>query len=215
MNRNKKSVGLSFAHPAGVDILHRLAKDCDVLVENYLPGALKKYAMDYSTISDINPSIVYASITGYGQNGPYSNRAGYDVMVEAEFGLMHITGHRDGPPAKVGIAITDLTTGLYTSNSVMAALIGRGKSGRGQHIDIALSDCQTASLANIASSTLVSGHKDTGRWGTAHRECHPYLVCDTLTDQLLLYRTKGSKLQTVISCSVEEMTDSLVYFAKD
>lgn len=163
-------MGLSFAHPAGVDILHRLAKDCDVLVENYLPGALKKYAMDYNTISDINPSIVYASITGYGQNGPYSNRAGYDVMVEAEFGLMHITGHRDGPPAKVGVAITDLTTGLYTSNSIMAALIGRGKSGRGQHIDVALSDCQTASLANIASSTLISGKKDTGRWGTAHRK---------------------------------------------
>jgi succinate--hydroxymethylglutarate CoA-transferase len=170
VNRNKKSVGLSFAHPAGVDILHRLAKNCDVLVENYLPGALKKYAMDYQTISDINPSIVYASITGYGQTGPYSNRAGYDVMVEAEFGLMHITGHRDGPPAKVGVAITDLTTGLYTSNSIMAALIGRGRSGRGQHIDIALSDCQTASLANIASSTLISGKKDTGRWGTAHRK---------------------------------------------
>ena len=146
-----------------------MAKDCDVLVENYLPGALKKYAMDYATISEINPSIVYASITGYGQTGPYSNRAGYDVMVEAEFGLMHITGHRDGPPAKVGVAITDLTTGLYTSNSVMAALIGRGRTGRGQHIDVALSDCQTASLANIASSTLISGKKDTGRWGTAHR----------------------------------------------
>lgn len=169
VNRNKKSVGLSFAHPAGVDILHRLAKDCDVLVENYLPGALKKYGMDYQTISDINPSLVYASITGYGQTGPYSNRAGYDVMVEAEFGLMHITGSRDGPPVKVGVAITDLTTGLYTSNSVMAALIGRGKTGRGQHIDVSLSDCQTASLANIASSTLISGQKDTGRWGTAHR----------------------------------------------
>lgn len=91
-------------------------------------------------------------------------------MVEAEFGLMHITGHRDGPPAKVGVAITDLTTGLYTSNSVMAALLGRGKTGKGQHLDIALSDCQTASLANIASSTLISGKKDTGRWGTAHRK---------------------------------------------
>ena len=176
VNRNKKSVGLSFAHPAGVDILHRLAKDCDVLVENYLPGALKKYGMDYSTISSLNPSIVYASITGYGQTGPYSNRAGYDVMVEAEFGLMHITGHRDGPPAKVGVAITDLTTGLYTSNSVMAALIGRGRTGRGQHIDVALSDCQTASLANIASSTLISGQKDTGRWGTAHRMFHIFTL---------------------------------------
>jgi succinate--hydroxymethylglutarate CoA-transferase len=169
VNRNKKSVGLSFAHPAGVDILHKLVKDCDILVENYLPGALKKYGMDYKTISSINPSIVYASITGYGQTGPYSNRAGYDVMVEAEMGLMHITGSRDGPPVKVGVAITDLTTGLYTSNSIMAALIGRVKTGRGQHIDVSLSDCQVASLANIASSTLISGQKDSGRWGTAHR----------------------------------------------
>lgn len=172
MNRNKKSVGLSFAHPAGVDILHRLAKDCDILVENYLPNALKKYGMDYKTVSELNPSIVYASITGYGQTGPYSNRAGYDVMVEAELGLMHITGSRDGPPVKVGVAITDLTTGLYTSNSIMAALLGRVKTGKGQHIDVSLSDCQVASLANIASSTLISGQKDSGRWGTAHREYH-------------------------------------------
>jgi succinate--hydroxymethylglutarate CoA-transferase len=126
--------------------------------------------MDYKTVSGVNPSIVYASITGYGQTGPYSNRAGYDVMVEAEMGLMHITGSRDGPPVKVGVAITDLTTGLYTSNSIMAALIGRVKTGKGQHIDVSLSDCQVASLANIASSTLISGQKDSGRWGTAHRE---------------------------------------------
>jgi len=186
VNRNKKSVGLSFAHPAGVDILYRLAKDCDVLVENYLPGALKKYGMDYKTISEINPSLVYASITGYGQTGPYSNRAGYDVMVEAEFGLMHITGSRDGPPVKVGVAITDLTTGLYTSNSVMAALIGRIKTGRGQHIDVSLSDCQTASLANIASSALISGQKDSGRWGTAHPSIVPYRGFKTADGDILL-----------------------------
>jgi succinate--hydroxymethylglutarate CoA-transferase len=141
-----------------------------VLVENYLPGTLKKYSMDYETLRKINPSLIYASITGYGQTGPYANRAGYDVMVEAEFGLMHITGERDGPPVKVGVAVTDLTTGLYTSNSIMAALLGRAKSGKGQHIDVALSDCQTATLANIASSCLISGKKDSGRWGTAHRE---------------------------------------------
>lgn len=160
-------------------------KECDVLVENYLPGSLAKYAMDYATVSKINPGLIYASITGYGQTGPYSNRAGYDVMVEAyvhgapyrpfltgysEFGLMHITGARDGPPVKVGVAVTDLTTGLYTSNSIMAALLSRIKSGKGQHIDVALSDCQTATLANIASSALISGQKDSGRWGTSHRE---------------------------------------------
>ena len=170
MNHNKKSLGLSFQDPVGVDILHKLAASCDILVENYLPGSLKKYKMDYDTLKTINPALIYASITGYGQTGPYSSRPGYDVMVEAEFGLMHITGSRDGPPVKVGVAVTDLTTGLYTSNAIMAALLSRAKTGRGQHIDAALSDCQTATLTNIASSCLISGGKDTGRWGTAHRK---------------------------------------------
>ena len=177
MNRNKKSLGLSFADPAGVEILHSLAKSCDILVENYLPGSLKKYGMDYESISSINPSIIYASVTGYGQTGPYSNRPGYDVMVEAEFGLMHITGSRDGPPVKVGVAVTDLTTGLYTCNSVMAALIARGKTGKGQWLDVCLSDCQVATLANIAASVLVSGQRDEGRWGTAHRKVDLYYSC--------------------------------------
>lgn len=169
VNRNKKSVGLSFAESSGVDILHKLVKECDILVENYLPDTLKKYQMDYQSVRKINPSLIYASVTGYGQTGPYRRRAGYDVMVEAEMGLMHITGSREGPPVKVGVAVTDLTTGLYTSNSILAALLGRAKTGKGQHIDVALSDCQVATLSNIASSALVSGQPDSGRWGTAHR----------------------------------------------
>ncbi|KAB5532714.1 CoA-transferase family III domain-containing protein [Coniochaeta sp. 2T2.1] len=185
VNRNKKSLALSFQDPAGVEILHKLAATCDILVENYIPGALKKYGMDYDTIHKINPRLIYASITGYGQTGPYSQRAGYDVMVEAEFGLMHITGSRDGPPVKVGVAVTDLTTGLYTSNSIMAALLARAKTGRGQHIDAALSDCQTATLANIASSCLVSGEKDTGRWGTAHPSIVPYKSFETKDGDIL------------------------------
>ncbi|EME41316.1 hypothetical protein DOTSEDRAFT_135533 [Dothistroma septosporum NZE10] len=187
VNRNKKSIGLSFQSPAGVEILHKLAKDCDVLVENYLPGALKKYNMDYESVFKVNPGIIYASITGYGQTGPHSKRAGYDVMVEAEMGLMHITGHRDGPPAKVGVAVTDLTTGLYTSNSIMAALIARGKNkGQGQHIDVSLADCQIATLANIASSCLISGKPDTGRWGTAHPSIVPYKGFRTKDGDILL-----------------------------
>lgn len=177
VNRNKKSLGLSFQHPSGVEVLHELAAQSDIVVENYLPGTLKKYKMDFDTLHELNPKLIYASITGYGQTGPYSNRAGYDVMVEAELGLMHITGSRDGPPVKVGVAVTDLTTGLYTSNSIMAALISRGRTGRGQHIDVALSDCQVATLANIASSCLISGEKDTGRWGTAHRKSSLELAC--------------------------------------
>ncbi|KAI1846628.1 hypothetical protein JX266_007201 [Neoarthrinium moseri] len=186
VNRNKKSLGLSFQHPEGVEILHKLAAKCDILVENYLPGSLAKYKMDYATLRDINPGLIYASITGYGQTGPYSSRAGYDVMVEAEFGLMHITGSRDGPPVKVGVAVTDLTTGLYTSNSIMAALLARGRTGRGQHIDVALSDCQTATLANIASSCLISGKKDSGRWGTAHPSIVPYKSFKTKDGDILL-----------------------------
>jgi succinate---hydroxymethylglutarate CoA-transferase len=124
-----------------------------------------------SLISDYvdSRSIIYASVTGYGQTGPYSQRAGYDVMVEAEMGLMHITGERDGPPVKVGVAITDLTTGLYTCNSIMASLFARGKTGKGQYLDVSLCDVQVATLSTIASGVLISGKKDSGRWGTAHR----------------------------------------------
>ncbi|KAJ5403451.1 hypothetical protein N7509_003322 [Penicillium cosmopolitanum] len=174
VNRNKKSLGLSFAHPEGVEILHKLARDCDVLVENYLPGSLKKYNLDYETLSKINPRLIYTSITGYGQTGPYSNRPGFDVMVEAEFGLMHLTGTRDGPPVKVGVAVTDLTTGLYACNSIMAALLARANTGEGQHLDVCLSDCQVATLANMGESVLISGKKDSGRWGTAHPSVVPY-----------------------------------------
>ncbi|KAF4629260.1 hypothetical protein G7Y89_g8884 [Cudoniella acicularis] len=186
VNRNKKSLGLSFQHKSGVEVLHKLAQESDILVENYLPGTLKKYGMDFETLHKINPRLIYASITGYGQTGPYSNRAGYDVMVEAEMGLMHITGSRDGPPVKVGVAVTDLTTGLYTSNSIMAAIIARSRTGRGQHIDVALSDCQVATLANIASSCLISGGKDEGRWGTAHPSIVPYRSYRTKDGDILL-----------------------------
>ena len=169
VNRNKRSLGLSFAHPEGVEILHKLVKECDVLVENYLPNSLKKYNLDYETVRKLNPRLIYASITGYGQTGPYSNRPGFDVMVEAEFGLMWLTGERDRPPVKVGVAVTDLTTGLYACNSIMAALLARGVTDEGQHLDVCLSDCQVATLANMGSSVLISGKKDSGRWGTAHR----------------------------------------------
>jgi succinate---hydroxymethylglutarate CoA-transferase len=186
VNRNKKSVGLSFQSPEGVKILHELAKTSDVLVENYIPGALRKYQLDYESLHKINPKLIYASITGYGQTGPYSQRAGYDVMVEAEMGLMHITGERDGSPVKVGVAVTDLTTGLYTCNAVMASLLARQKTGKGQHLDVALSDCQVATLANIASSVLISGKRDGGRWGTAHPSIVPYKGFKTRDGDIML-----------------------------
>ncbi|KAL4922768.1 CoA-transferase family III domain-containing protein [Aspergillus aurantiobrunneus] len=176
VNRNKRSLALSFASESGKNILHKLARNADILVENYLPNTLAKYSLDYATLSAINPSLIYTSITGYGQTGPYSNRPGFDVMVEAEFGLAHLTGSRDGPPVKVGVAVTDLTTGLYAVNSILAALWARNQDaeGQGQHLDVCLSDCQVATLANMGSSVLVSGKKDSGRWGTAHPSVVPY-----------------------------------------
>ncbi|CBX95810.1 hypothetical protein IAQ61_004646 [Plenodomus lingam] len=179
VNRNKKSVGLAFNTPSGISLLHSLVQQCDVLVENYLPGSLAKYSLDYATLSVLNPSLVYASVTGYGQTGPYSNRAGYDVMVEAEMGLMHITGERNGPPVKVGVAVTDIMTGMYTAIGIQAALFSRATTGLGQHIDASLSDVQVASLANIASSALVTGKGDSGRWGTAHATVVPYRAYKT------------------------------------
>ncbi|KAL4866288.1 hypothetical protein BDV12DRAFT_187575 [Aspergillus spectabilis] len=175
VNRNKRSLALSFASPRGISILHKLASKADILVENYLPDSLAKYSLDYPTLSSLNPSLIYTSITGYGQTGPYRSRPGFDVMVEAEFGLAHLTGSRDGPPVKVGVAVTDLTTGLYAVNSILAALWARGQSGgEGQHLDVCLSDCQVATLANMGSSVLISGEKDSGRWGTAHPSVVPY-----------------------------------------
>ncbi|RDW93508.1 CaiB/BaiF CoA transferase family protein [Aspergillus mulundensis] len=182
VNRNKRSLALSFTSTAGQKILHRLAREADILVENYLPNSLQKYNLDYATLSSINPSLIYTSITGYGQTGPYSNRPGFDVMVEAEFGLAHLTGSKGGPPVKVGVAVTDLTTGLYAVQSILAALWQRAQSkldgaegkGEGQHLDVCLSDCQVATLANMGQGPLVSGQKDSGRWGTAHPSVVPY-----------------------------------------
>ncbi|KAI8685496.1 Mitochondrial thiamine pyrophosphate carrier 1 [Fusarium keratoplasticum] len=186
VNRNKKSLALSFKEKAGVDIITKLVKNSDVLVENYLPGSLKKYGLDYESLAKINPKLIYASITGYGQTGPYSDRAGYDVMVEAEMGLMHITGPRDGPPVKVGVAVTDLTTGLYAVNSVLAAIIERGQSGQGQHLDVCLSDCQVATLSNMAQSVLVTGKRDGGRYGTSHPSVVPYRAFRTSDGDILI-----------------------------
>ncbi|KAH7374602.1 CoA-transferase family III domain-containing protein [Plectosphaerella cucumerina] len=186
VNRNKRSLALSFKEKAGVDIITKLVKNTDIVVENYLPGSLKKYGLDYESLAKINPRLIYASVTGYGQTGPYSDRAGYDVMVEAEMGLMHITGPRDGPPVKVGVAVTDLTTGLYAVNSVLAAIIERGVSGKGQHLDICLSDCQVATLSNMAQSVLVTGQRDGGRYGTSHPSVVPYRAFRTSDGDILI-----------------------------
>ncbi|KAI8099360.1 CoA-transferase family III domain-containing protein [Halteromyces radiatus] len=177
-NRNKKSVTVNMKTKGGRQLLHDLVRHSDILVENYLPGKLDSMGMGYEELSKINPKLIYASITGYGQDGPYADRPGYDVIIEAEAGLMHITGEPDGSPVKVGVAITDLTTGLYAKSAILAALIQRGVTGLGQRIDCSLLESQVASLANIASNYLIGG-REAKRMGTSHPSIVPYQVFPT------------------------------------
>lgn len=176
-NRGKKSVELDIASPQGADTIRKLAAISDVLVENFKVGGLKKYGLDYASLAEINPRLVYCSITGFGQTGPRAEQAGYDYMIQAMGGLMSITGQPDGAlgaePMKVGVAVVDLATGLYASNAILAALLHARATGEGQHIDIALFDVQAAMLANQASNWFVSGVSPT-RMGNAHPNLVPY-----------------------------------------
>lgn len=185
-NRNKRSLGVDFKQPEGQEIIKQLVAESDVFLENFLPGGLEKYGLGYKQLREINPKLVYASITGYGQTGPWSKRPGYDVMVEAEFGLMHITGEPDGQPVKVGVAVTDLMTGMYATIAVMGALKHVADGGKGQHLDCSLADVQLANLANIASSVLVSGKPDSGRQGTAHPSICPYEAFETKDGSIMI-----------------------------
>lgn len=174
-NRNKKSIVIDLKTEAGLDIIREMAAKSDVFIENFTPGLSKKFGLDYETLKKINPKLVYASITAYGQDGPYKDRPGYDMVLSAVGGLMGITGEADGNPCKVGVAITDVLTGVYASGAITSALLWRERSGKGQHLDISLLDVQVSGLANIASNYLVAG-KEASRWGTAHESIIPYQV---------------------------------------
>ena len=176
-NRNKRSLTLDFTTDKGREILIKLIAQADVLIENYKVGGLKKYGLDYDLLSRINPRLIYCSITGFGQDGPYADRPGYDALVQAMGGLMSVTGEPDdvqgGGPQKVGVAVVDILTGLYATNAILAALFHRAKSNQGQHIDIALLDVQVAALANQSGNYLLSGSVPQ-RMGSAHPSIVPY-----------------------------------------
>jgi len=172
-NRNKQSLTLNLKNPAGRDIAVRLAERCDVLVENFLPGTLDGWGLSYEVLSRHNPKLVYCSITGFGQTGPRRDEPGYDIMIQAQAGVMSITGEADGPPMKVGVAISDITSGIFACNAILAALYARERTGRGDRIDMALFDATIAWLANVGSNYLVSGQVPL-RQGTAHPNIVPY-----------------------------------------
>lgn len=176
-NRNKQSVAIDMSSPEGAALVREFAKSCDVVVENFKVGGLKKYGLDYESLSALNPRLVYCSVTGFGQSGPLSQRAGYDFLIQGMGGLMSITGEPDsvagGGPEKVGVAVTDLMAGMYATTGILAALMEREKSGLGQHLDIALLDCQLAMLANQSMNYLTTGVAPR-RMGNAHPNIVPY-----------------------------------------
>ena len=177
-NRGKRSVTADFEKPEDLDLVQALAGAADVVIENYKVGGLKKYGLDYRSLAAINPGIVYCSITGFGQDGPYAARAGYDFIIQGMGGIMSLTGEPGGEPQKVGVAFADIFTGLYAANAIQAALIERGRTGRGCHVDMALLDTQVAVLANQAMNYLASGKPPT-RLGNAHPNIVPYQVFRT------------------------------------
>jgi formyl-CoA transferase len=176
-NRNKRSVTLDIASAEGQQIIRELARQSDVVLENYKVGQLKKYGLDYESLKREKPDLVYCSVTGFGQDGPYAQRAGYDFIIQGMGGFMSITGERDdlpgGGPQKAGVAISDLMTGMYATIAVMAALTHRDRTGEGQYIDMALLDVQVAMLANMNTNYLASGQAPR-RWGNAHPNIVPY-----------------------------------------
>jgi crotonobetainyl-CoA:carnitine CoA-transferase CaiB-like acyl-CoA transferase len=172
-NRNKKSVAINLSCAAGQNAVRALAAISDVVVENYKLGGLDKYGLDYASLKAINPRLIYCSISGYGRESPRAAEPGYDYVIQAEGGLMSVTGDADRPPVRVGVAVADLFTGMTAAQAVLAALIAADRDGVGQHIDIALFDAQLAMLANIGSATLVSG-EEPARLGNAHPTVVPY-----------------------------------------
>ena len=207
-NRGKRSITIDFERPEGQELVRRLAAQADVVIENFKVGGLVKYGLDYDSLKAVNPRLVYCSITGFGQTGPYRNRAGYDFMIQGMGGLMSITGQPDGEPGggpvKVGVAVTDIFTGLYATIGIMGALAHRDRTGEGQQVDLALLDVQVAVLANQAMNCLVGG-KAPQRLGNAHPNIVPYQAFATRDGHIIL--AVGNDGQFAKFCTVAGRPD--------
>lgn len=207
-NRNKQSIAVDFTQPDGQQILRDLAVKSDVVLENFKVGGLSAYGLDYASLSALNPKLIYCSITGFGQSGPYAQRAGYDFLIQGLGGLMSLTGHPDddegGGPVKTGVALVDILTGLYATVAVLAALNHRTQTGEGQHIDMALLDVEVACLANQAMNYLVSGESPT-RLGNAHPNIVPYQAFPTADGDMIL--AIGNDAQFRRFCEVADRLD--------
>jgi formyl-CoA transferase len=184
-NRNKRSITIDMAKAEGQALIRTLALQSDILVENFKVGGLTQYGLDYATLKQLNPRLIYCSITGFGQDGPYAERAGYDLMIQAMSGMMSITGAAEGAPTRVGVAIVDVFTGIYANSAILAALEVRHRTGEGQHIDMALLDVGMAVLANQAAGFLNTG-KVPLRQGNSHPSLAPYQDFETLDGSMLL-----------------------------
>jgi crotonobetainyl-CoA:carnitine CoA-transferase CaiB-like acyl-CoA transferase len=184
-NRGKSSVTCDFRTPEGQAQVRQMVADADVLIENFKVGGLAKYGLDYGSLSQLNPRLIYCSITGFGQTGPYAHRAGYDFIIQGMAGLMSVTGAPDGQPQKVGVAVTDVFTGVYAATAILAALIQRGRTGLGQHIDMALMDVATSIMANQAMNYLATGVAPV-KMGNAHPNLAPYAVFDCADGWIIL-----------------------------
>jgi crotonobetainyl-CoA:carnitine CoA-transferase CaiB-like acyl-CoA transferase len=184
-NRNKRSLALDLSHPVSRSVLDDLVRRADVLVENFLPDSLSKLGLLPERLRELNPNLVTVSISAFGRTGPWANLPGYDLMIQAESGLMAITGEPDGMPVKVGVALTDIITGLYSATSALAGLVARGRGQPGRSFDLALADCTLASLVNVVQSTLITGKRPT-RWGNAHPQIVPYEAFATADGHIIL-----------------------------
>jgi crotonobetainyl-CoA:carnitine CoA-transferase CaiB-like acyl-CoA transferase len=172
-NRNKRSLTVNLKEPAGQEIIRKLVGASDVFIENFRTGVLDQMGLGSAQLLGENPALIYCSVSGYGRTGPYREKPGYDAIIQAEGGLMSITGPQEGPPSRVGIPIIDITSGMFAASAILAALLERVDSGKGQHIDVSLLDTQVALLANVASNYLVGGEPPT-RQGNAHPNIAPY-----------------------------------------